>query len=111
MSNAVGKSRRGSAAAGRGKRVVQVSGFVLLRVSGKRTQPAALKEHEKTPALLRRIGRALDKPGIAERLVRPGIYTYAAYPPDPTKVIQKAADGTTHVGRLTRGRFTPSKEN
>ena len=94
----------------RAKPVVEVSGFVLVSVNGKKkAQPATLKRDEKTGPLLRRIGAALDKPGIAERTTKPGVYTYAVYPADPTKVIQKAADGTTRVGRLTRGRFTPIK--
>jgi len=88
---------------------VEVSGFVLVSVNGKKAQPATLKRDEKTGPLLRRIGAALDKPGIAERATKPGVYMYAADPTDPTKVIQKASDGTTRVGRLTRGRFTPIK--
>jgi hypothetical protein len=95
----------------RAKPVVEVSGFVLVSLNGKKkAQPATLKRDERTGALLRRIGAALDKPGIVERTTRPGAYTYAVYPADPTKVVQKAADGTSRVGRLARGRFTPIKQ-
>lgn len=109
MSSATEKPRQ-TPAHRRAKPVVEVSGFVLMSVNGKKkAQPATLKRDEKTGKLLRRIGAALDKPGIAERTTKPGVYTYAVYPADLTKVIQKASDGTTRVGRLTRGRFTPAK--
>lgn len=104
------KKPQGAASLRRARPVVEVSGFVLVSVNGKKAaRPATLKRDEKTGPLLRRIGAALDKPGIAERTTKPGVYTYAVYPDDPTKVIQQAADGTTRVGRLARGRFTPVK--
>lgn len=62
--------------------------------------------------LLRRLGRALRKPGLPRSSVftgARGVYAYSVHPDDPTVLVREAEDGTQVTGVIKDGRFRPRK--
>ncbi|WP_432728770.1 hypothetical protein [Variovorax sp. W6] len=87
-------------------------GMALVKV-GKAPRPEVRPE-DNTTVLLKKAARALGKPGIDRSVVFRGpnaakVYAYSAYPPDPSKIVREAADGTKVIGRMVDGRFRASK--
>jgi hypothetical protein len=66
---------------------------------------------ETTAALARKLGRALNKPGISREAVfgktkgRRAVYAYSVHPDDPTKLVRESVDGKCTVGRMIDGKF------
>jgi hypothetical protein len=66
---------------------------------------------ETTAALARKLGRALNKPGISREAVfgktdgRRTVYAYSVHPDDPTKLVRESADGKRTVGHMIDGKF------
>lgn len=62
--------------------------------------------------LLRRLGRALRKPGLARSSVftgAPGVYAYSVHPDNPALLIREDESGTQTVGVIRNGRFRPGR--
>jgi hypothetical protein len=83
--------------------------LIVVRL-GKSRSGAALRETEKSSALIDGIARATRKPGISRDLVfksRKGqrVYAYSVYPADTSKIVREDSKGRKTVGRLVRGEF------
>lgn len=95
-----------------GRSVAVVSGFALVRVEPKK-RAVAVPRKDTAAVLVQKVGGALNKPGVDKRVVfkdqRTGVFSYSAYPGDPTKVVRESADGSKRVGRLVKGRFVAAK--
>ena len=60
-------------------------------------------------AMLRKTGRALNKPGISKQSIftnkSADIFAYSADPLDATKLVRTSRDGTRRKGRVVGGKF------
>jgi hypothetical protein len=79
---------------------------------GKSRPGAALRETEKSGALIDGIVRATRKPGISRDSIfkaRKGkrVYAYSISPGDVTKFVREDVKGRKTVGRLVQGEFKP----
>jgi len=86
--------------------------LVRLGAAARAHGPAELDHSERASSLVRKAGKALDKPGIRRETVfghgsGRGISAYSVYPADPTKIVRESADGQKRIGRLVGGRFRP----
>lgn len=64
------------------------------------------------PELLRRLGRALRKPGLPRSSVftgARGVYAYSVHPDTPALLVREAEDGTRVTGVIKDGLFRPRK--
>jgi hypothetical protein len=87
-----------------------VPGFVLMHVESGDRGVSKTKPGNRATDLLPRVGKALDKPGIARRPAIKDAYVYSTYEKDPSKVVRRSSDGKTQVGTLTsNGHFRASK--
>lgn len=93
----------------RGRTVATLGrGLALVKV-GKAAKPVVNPEDE-TTALVKKAARALSKPGLDKAVVFHGpnaakVFSYSAYPADPSKVVREASDGTRVLGRVVDGKF------
>jgi tRNA nucleotidyltransferase (CCA-adding enzyme) len=60
---------------------------------------------EESGALLKRLGKALEKPGISQSKRDRRSTLYSVDPRDPTRIVRRNANGKTTIGRLVAGRF------
>jgi hypothetical protein len=64
---------------------------------------------DQAAAMLRKTGRALNKPGISKRSVftktSDDIFAYSVDPSDATKLVRTSRDGTRRRGRVVGGKF------
>ncbi len=92
--------------------VASVAGFELVQVGPKRKRPPIPAE-DSASVLVQKVGKALRKPGIDKQTVFRGgatrVFSYSAYPSDPTRVVREASDGTKRIGRLVKGKFVAAK--
>ncbi len=77
---------------------------------GKSRAGGALRETEKSGALIDGIAKATRKPGISRDIVfkaRKGkrVYAYSVFPSDVTKIVREDAKGRKTIGRLVQGEF------
>ena len=60
-------------------------------------------------AMLRKTGRALNKPGISKHSIftnkSPDIFAYSADPLDSKKLVRTSRDGTRRKGTVVGGKF------
>nr|WP_297530643.1 hypothetical protein [uncultured Roseateles sp.] len=67
------------------------------------------KRDEQTSSLMKKVGEALEKPGVSRKTVFPPganiSFVYSADPSDPSILVRKSADGKRERGRLVHGRF------
>lgn len=83
---------------------------VLVRVGKTRRPPRSVSRSDEAEVIVRKLGKALSKPGISKQVVfrthtSEKVFAYSAYPEDVTKVVREAADGTRTVGRVVGRRF------
>ena len=81
-----------------------------MRVGNANRPPRSVNRSDEAEVIVRKLGKALSKPGISKQVVfrghSPGkVFAYSAYPEDITKVVREAADGTRTVGRVVGGKF------
>jgi hypothetical protein len=104
-------ARNGSEIRLRGKRIATLDERLTIVRTGDsvtegvgRTRPA-----DRAEAMLRKTGRALNKPGISKRSIftnnSNGIFAYSADPSDATKLVRTSRDGTRRKGRVVGGKF------
>jgi hypothetical protein len=64
---------------------------------------------DRAGAMLRKTGRALNKPGISKRSIftnnSSDIFAYSVDPSDATKLVRTSRDGTRRKGRVVGGKF------
>ena len=85
-------------------------GFVLATTSRMKRVVAQPRESETASVLIKKIGQALQSPGIGRNVVFPNgitkrLYAYSVDPDDPSRILRKARDGSRSVGRFVDGRF------
>ena len=83
---------------------------VLVRVGSAKRPPRSVTRSEEAEVMVRKLGKALRKPGINRQVVfrahAPGkVFAYSVCPEDMTKVVREAADGTRTVGRVVGCKF------
>ena len=83
---------------------------VLVRVGKAKRPPRSSKRSDEAEVIVRKLGKALSKPGISKQAVfrghTPGkVFAYSTYPEDVTKVVREAADGTRTIGRVVGRKF------
>ena len=80
---------------------------LLVLKTGKRRIRSKLTEQESAAALLGRLARVIESPGLARDRVfsAKGVYAYSVSPSDPTKIVREDAGGRKTVGTLVGGRF------
>jgi hypothetical protein len=80
-------------------------------IETRKTARRACPPTETTAALVRKLGRALKKPGISREAVfgktKRGrvVYAYYVHPDDPSMLVRESADGKLSVGRFIDGKF------
>ncbi len=85
-------------------------GMALVDTSGGKVAPAKrTKRDEQTNSLIKKVGAALERPGVSRKTVfPPGVhisFVYSADPADPSILVRKSPDGKSERGRLVHGRF------
>jgi hypothetical protein len=98
--------------------VTHASGRVLVAfrngvylIETRKTAPRPVAVTETAAEFARKLGRALNKPGISREAVfgttkgGPTVYAYSVHPDDPTKLVRESVDGKRTVGRMIDGRF------
>jgi hypothetical protein len=83
---------------------------VLVRVGSAKRPPRSVIRSEEAEVMVRKLGKALSKPGIGKQVVfrahAPGkAFAYSVCPEDMTKVVREAVDGTRTVGRVVGCKF------
>lgn len=120
MSSAVRKTIElsvgpGEAQVTRGKKDARVistprADLYLLRVGDRKPKKDAVRPGEMAGAMLPKLGRALNKPGIDRDKIFRGasgqvVYAYSAHPQDPNLFVREDVSGNRTIGRLVNGRF------
>ncbi|MCC8362484.1 hypothetical protein LK996_05280 [Lysobacter sp. A6] len=86
-------------------------GVQLVKVG--RTAKPEVRKADTTTVLVRKLAKALSKPGIDRSVVFSGpdpskVYAFSVYPSDPTLIVRESFDGTRVVGRFVDGKFRAS---
>jgi len=87
-------------------------GMALIDTSeGKSAAIKRVKRDEQTSSLIKKVGAALERPGVSRKTVFPPgsntSFVYAVDPNDPTILIRRTAQGKRERGRLIHGHFEP----
>ena len=87
-------------------------GMALVDTSGSTSAPVKrVKRDEQTNSLIRKVGAALERPGVSRKSVFPPgakiSFAYAVDPEDPSILVRRSAQGKQQRGRLVYGRFEP----
>jgi hypothetical protein len=115
----VTKTKRRSAAKNmsevrvRGKRLPNFGDdLVVIRTRRFPASPRAISSREEAGALLKKVGQALNRPGISDKAIfknrRSQVFAYSADPGDPEKIVRRSVDGKRSIGRLRGNRFQAS---
>ena len=94
----------------RGTRIATLDeSLAMVRTGPAPTGAVRPRRADQTAAMLRKTGRALNKPGISTRSIftnKSGdIFAYSADPLDATKLVRTSRDGTRRKGRVVGGKF------
>ncbi|MGC4051758.1 MAG: hypothetical protein QM757_20620 [Paludibaculum sp.] len=86
--------------------------LVVVRI-GKPIKKAVVPAREQVSGVLKRVGKAMKKPGADRARVFASIsgkpvYAYSLYTKDPTKIVREDASGQRTIGRFVGGRFRPT---
>jgi hypothetical protein len=109
-SPARGRAKRGEIRL-RGKRIPALDNeLALVRTGSPGKGRVATRRSDEADVMVRKVGRALSKPGIRRGAIFQGrvagkIFAYSVDPFDATRVVREAADGTRRVGRVVGGKF------
>jgi hypothetical protein len=104
------RTRQGSEIRLRGKRIATLDERLTIVRSGPEVAGANRpRRADQAGAMLRKTGRALNKPGISKRSVftknSGEIFAYSVDPSDATKLVRTSRDGTRRKGRVVGGKF------
>ena len=95
----------------RGKRVPPFGDqLVLVRTpSGVRSAEPKQRPSSETRVLIKKVGSALNNPGIKPKAVFKGgstrVFAYSVDPKNPDRIVRKSAAGVRTIGRVKNGRF------
>jgi len=94
----------------RGKRIATLDeGLTMVRTGPSITGAVRPRRTDQAGAMLRKTGRALNKPGISKHSIFTNdsseIFAYSADPQDATKLVRTSRDGTRRKGRVVGGKF------
>jgi len=94
----------------RGKRIATLDeGLTMVRTGPSIAGAIRPRRADQAAAMLRKTGRALNKPGISKHSIftnKSGeIFAYSADPLDATKLVRTSRDGTRRKGRVVGGKF------
>jgi hypothetical protein len=95
----------------RGKRIPGLDKeLAMVRTGSTRKGQAATRRSDEAEVMVRKVGKALSKPGIRKVAIFQGalagkVFAYSVDPLDATKLVREAADGTTRIGRVVDGKF------
>jgi hypothetical protein len=97
----------------RGKRLPDFGeGLVVVRTGRFPVSPKVGKTSEDAGALLKKVGSALNRPGISKRAIfkgiSTGVFAYSVDPAAPDKIVRRSVAGKKTVGRLVGRRFKAS---
>lgn len=92
------------------KVVARTPGFELIKTEADPADASPEATGVGAAELMRHLGQALKRPGIAPRQGGGRAPVYSIYEKDPSKVVRRAPDGSSQVGTLSpAGRFRASK--
>jgi len=94
----------------RGKRIATLDeGLTMVRTGPSLTGGVRPRRADQAGPMLRKTGRALNKPGISKHSIftnkSADIFAYSADPLDATKLVRTSRDGTRRKGRVVGGKF------
>jgi hypothetical protein len=94
----------------RGKRIATLDeGLTIVRTGDSMTGVTRTRLADRAAAMLRKTGRALNKPGISKRSIftndSSDIFAYSADPSDATKLVRTSREVTRRKGRVVGGKF------
>jgi len=94
----------------RGKRIATLDkGLTIVRSGPSTTSAVNPRRADQAAAMLRKTGKALNKPGISKQSIftskSADIFAYSADPSDATKLVRMSRDGTRRKGRVVGGKF------
>jgi hypothetical protein len=94
----------------RGKRLPNFGDeLVVVRTRRFPSLPRVISSREEAGALLKKVGHALNRPGIRKKAIfkngNPQVFAYSA---DPDKIVRRSIDGKRSIGRLRGNRFQAS---
>jgi hypothetical protein len=97
----------------RGKRLPSFGDdLVVVRTRRFPTSPRVISSREEAGALLKKVGHALNRPGISKKAIfkngHSQVFAYSADPVDPDKIVRRSVDGKKSIGRLRGNRFQAS---
>jgi hypothetical protein len=97
----------------RGKRLPSFGDdLVVVRTRRFPTSTRVISSSEEAGALLRKVGHALNRPGISKKAIfkngHSQVFAYSADPGDPEKIVRRSIDGKRSIGRLRGSRFKAS---
>jgi hypothetical protein len=103
-------ARKGSDIRLRGKRIATLDeGLTMVRTGPSIAGDVRPRRADQAGAMLRKTGRALNKPGISKHSIftnkSADIFAYSADPLDATKLVRTSRDGTRRKGRVVGGKF------
>jgi hypothetical protein len=86
--------------------------LVVIRTRRFPASPRVISSREEAGALLKKVGQALNRPGISDKAIfkngRSQVFAYSADPGDPEKIVRRSIDGKRTIGRLRGNRFKAS---
>jgi hypothetical protein len=102
--------RKGGEIRLRGKRIATLDeGLTIVRTGPSIAGALRPRRADRAAAMLRKTGKALNKPGISKHSVFTNnsdeIFAYSADPLDATKLVRTSRDGTRRKGRVVGGKF------
>ena len=81
----------------------------MVRTGPSMTGTVRPRRGDQAAAMLRKTGRALNKPGISKHSIftseSADIFAYSADPLDATQLVRTSRDGTRRKGRVVGGKF------
>jgi hypothetical protein len=94
----------------RGKRIATLDErLTIVRTGDSIAGVTGTRLADRAGAMLRKTGRALNKPGISKRSIftnnSSDIFAYSVDPSDATKLVRTSRDGTRRKGRVVGGKF------
>jgi hypothetical protein len=97
----------------RGKRLPNFGDeLVVVRTRRFPSLPRVISSREEAGALLKKVGHALNRPGIRKKAIfkngNPQVFAYSADPADPDNIVRRSVDGKRSIGRLRGNRFQAS---
>jgi hypothetical protein len=97
----------------RGKRLPNFGDdLVVIRTRRFPTSTRVISAREEAGTLLKKVGRALSRPGISEKSIfkngHSQVFAYSVDPEDPDKIVRRSVDGKRSIGRLRGNRFQAS---